>query len=218
MPSYDSTRTYVVQQTAGNVLVRGNIPLRGDGTFAYDELNDALGAILPAFDLTAYTLIDISLIDNVGELLWLQDEFTAFGAGPVPTAWPPFSQGVDIYKRYGTSVRGHPGFLMWNPFEGCADESNCSSVEPSLFDFPGIVDNLNTLMTTRSKTVIYYHCMNGHDRAGSLTACYMMKYMGRTRQEAMYDPPSEGAMAMGHDWHPGYGPLIEWYAGTIGKV
>lgn len=224
---YNPERTYVVQQNPqtgnGNILVRGNIPLNGSGGFAYDELNGRLQQLVqldpdPAlFNLENYELIVVPLIDNQGERPELQDEFTAFGAGSPPTAWPPFANNVNIFRHYGTTVCGQSGNLMWMPVQGCTDPANCALVEPSDYDFSGIVDQLNTLMTTLDNTVIYYHCMNGHDRTGSLTACFMMKYMGRTRDQAMNDKPPEGADAMGHPWHPPYAQLIEWYASTIGK-
>lgn len=217
--TYTPKRTFVVQQSNGNILVRGNLPLNDDGSFAYSDLNKRLQKLIGnGFDLTKYSLIDISLIDNQGEKPDLLAEFTAFGvADLIPSDWPPVVKGVDIFKQYGSSVCGHPGHLMWMPIQGCSDEANCKLVEPSQYNFSGIVDQLNTLLTTGNGKVIYYHCMNGHDRAGSLTACYMMKHMGRTRDQAMNDAPPEGAMAMNHDWKETYKPLIEWYAGSIGK-
>ena len=217
--TYSQKRTFVIQESGGNILVRGNLPLKDDGSFAYLDLNNRLQKLISRnFDLKKYTLIDISLIDNQGEQPDLLDEFTAFGvANLIPTVWPPVVKGVDIFKEYGSSVCGNPGHLMWMPIQGCSDETNCNLVENTQYNFSGIVDQLNTQMTTGTGKVIYYHCMNGHDRAGSLTACYMMKYMGRTRQQAMYSNPPEGAMAMGHDWKETYKPLIEWYAGSINK-
>jgi hypothetical protein len=217
--TYAPKRTFVVQQVGSNVLVRGNLPLTPDGSFAYDKLNKTLKkAIGGDFDLLNNTIIDVSLIDNQGELPELTAEFTAFGvAGSIPTVWPPVAHGVNIFTQYGSTVEGHPGKLIWMPIQGCVDTNNCSAIEPTLYNFGGIVDQLNTLVNTGTNTVIYYHCMNGHDRAGSLTACYMMKHMGRTRDQAMNDAPPEGALAMSHDWKETYKPLIEWYAGTIGK-
>lgn len=214
---YDPDRTYVVQQLNGNILVRGNLPIDESGAFAFDALSARLGELIDGFSMSNYRLIDVSLIDNQGELPELTDEFEAYDAGAVPTEWPPYAQGVDIFKQYGASVNGNPGSLMWMPVQGCLDQDNCSAVEPSLYNLAGVVDQLNTLMQSEVPTVIYYHCMNGHDRAGSLTACYMMKYMDRTRAQAMDLPPPEGAKAMKHPWHETYGPLIEWYASTIGK-
>lgn len=215
---YNPKRTFVVDQLNGNVLLRGNLPFDDDGNFAYKEINQCLGKLIGYdFDLTKHTLIDITLIDNQGELPELSAEFKAFGGGPVPTQWPPFINGVNIFKQHGSAICGHPGSLMWMPIQGCVDADNCQLIEPSQYNFSGIVDQLNTMLLSVKNTVIYYHCMNGHDRAGSLTACYQMRHMGRTRTQAMTCPPPEGAMAMKHDWKETYKPLIEWYAGTIGK-
>lgn len=216
---YNPKRTFVVDQINGNVLLRGNLPFDDDGNFAYKELNQRLGDLLGyAFDLTKCTLISVSLLDNQGELPELSAEFSAFGAGAVPPQWPPFIQGVNIFNQYGSSVFGHPGSLMWMPVQGCANANNCSLIEPVQYNFAGIVDQLNKLLLgVYTNRVIYYHCMNGHDRAGSLTACYQMRHMGRTRTQAMTEAPPAGAMAMKHDWKETYKPLIEWYAGTIGK-
>lgn len=225
--TYDSASTYLVQRTPqtgnGNILVRGNLPLNDDGSFAYAALNSRLKQLVTQdtdsapFCLTNYTLIDVSLLDNQGELPELQAEFTAFGAGNAPTVWPPHASELDIFARYGSTVSGKTGTLMWMPVQGCIDASDCQNVQRDLYNFAAIVDEINTLMTTGSNRVIYYHCINGYNRVGSLTACYMMKYMGRTRIEAMECPPPEGAIAIEHCWQPPYKALIEWYAATIGK-
>jgi hypothetical protein len=211
---YNPKRTFVVNKVGSNYLVRGNLPLDDDGNFAYDDLAKRLKADKIA--LSKMTLIDVSLIDNQGEAPELTAEFKAFDE-TMPTVWPPVDKGFDIFQQFGSTVCGHPGKLMWMPIQGCADNDNCQLIEPPQYNFGGIVDQLHNLVTTGSNTVIYFHCMNGHDRAGSLTACYMMKHMDRTRDQAMNAAPPEGAMAMKHDWKVTYKPLIEWYAGTIGK-
>jgi hypothetical protein len=211
---YNPKRTFVVNKVGSNFLVRGNLPLDDDGNFAYDDLAKRLKA--DKITLSKMTLIDVSLIDNQGEAPELSAEFKAFDE-TMPSVWPPVDKGFDIFKQFGSSVCGHPGKLMWMPIQGCADQNNCTVVENPQYNFAGIVDHLQMLIEAGSNTVIYFHCMNGHDRAGSLTACYMMKHMGRSRDQAMNQPPPGGAMAMKHDWKETYKPLIEWYAGTIGK-
>lgn len=212
---YNPKRTFIVNQVGSNYLVRGNLPLDDDGNFTYDALAKALKA-QGKITLSKMTLIDVSLIDNQGEAPELSAEFKAFDEN-MPTEWPPVYHGFDIFQQFGSLIQGHPGKLMWMPIQGCADNANCQLVEPAQYNFAGIVDELQKLVTTGTNTVIYYHCMNGHDRAGSLTACYQMKHMGRTRDQAMNQPPPDGAMAMKHDWKATYKPLIEWFAGTIGK-
>ena len=161
---YDDTRTFLVDQVKGNFLIRGNMPLCEDGTIAYNEINAKLKTLLPeGFDLSFCNFIDVSLIDNQGELPSLECEFTSYGAGTPPTAWPPYPDGILL--EFDTA----------NPY------------------------------------VIYIHCMNGHDRAGSLTACYQMQYLGVSMADAM----AEGVKIMGHDWHTPYKHLIEWYNSTL---
>lgn len=214
---YNPERTFLVDRIGPNCLFRGNIPLNADGSFAYDAMAARFAELVPGLDLTRYTFFDFSLIDNQGELPELADEFEAFGAGAPPSVWPPFAKGVDIFARRGSSVCGHPGSLFWTPVQGCTDAANCQLVENPLYAFARIVDAIAYFGRAPSPTVTYWQCMNGHDRAGALTACYQMKYMGRTRAQAMDDPPPEGAKAMKHAWHATYGPLIEWYASMIGR-
>ncbi|MBI1814659.1 MAG: dual specificity protein phosphatase family protein [Deltaproteobacteria bacterium] len=225
--TYDPARTYVVQQNPrtgnGNVLVRGNLLLNTDGSFAYAALDSRLRELVirdadaAPFRLADYTLVVVSLLDNQREMPELQAEFTAFGAGNAPTVWPPHARKLNIFALYGLRVSGEAGALMWMPVQGCVDAADCRQVQRDLFNFSAIVDEINSLMATGHHRVVYYHCINGFNRAGSLTACYLMKHMGRTRIEAMEEPPPAGALVVEHYWKLPYKTLAEWYAETIGK-
>lgn len=218
--TYDPNQTYIVDtDTVGNnFLVRGNLPILADGTFAYNELNAKLQSLIgDTFNLSAFTVMDISLIDNQGELPSLECEFDSFQAGAVPTCWTPYENGI-LFNGYGSGSvvgdggsTGGMGSLMWTPVQGCEPDDQCPLIEPSQYDFNGVVTNLKTLMDSCDNTVIYIHCMNGHDRAGSLTCGYQMKYLGISMEEAM----AEGVVIMGHGWHHPYKNLIEWYASTL---
>jgi len=219
---YDPTRTFLVTASGENFLIRGNEPLNDDGSFAYDALNTTLQGILPAgFDLNNYKLITISLIDNnpASEGGDLAMEFNGYGFSqdqfdkmfPYPSTWPPYYQNVDVTAQHGTEVCGHKGSMVWYPVQGCTDEANCELVEPSQFNFIGLVEFLNTLLVTEFNTVVYYHCEHGHDRTSALTAGYMLKYMGRTLDEVLNDGPPEGAKAFKHAWEADYKPLVEYY-------
>ena len=214
--TYDPNQTYLVDHVGGNWLIRGNMPLNDDGTFAYTALNEKLKTLLPeGFDLSMMTVIDVSLIDNQGELPSLECEFTSFGAGTPPTAWQPYPAGI-LFNGYGDgSVQGDGvsgmGSLLWMPIQGC-DEGQCEVQETTLYDFDGVVSYIRGILTSNvSNQLMYIHCMNGHDRAGSLTCGYQMKYLGISMADAM----AEGEKIMGHSWHHPYKHLIEWYAGTL---
>lgn len=224
---YMPKRTFLVTaHTLNNAyLVRGNEPLNEDGSFAYEAINAKLKDLVPGFDLTKLKLIVISLIDNnpTGERGDLEKEFNAYGIAssefdtlfPWPGSWPPVYQNIDVTKQYGTQVNGHPGSIIWYPVQGCSDQNNCALVEPSQFNFSGLVDYLNALITTEKDVVIYYHCEHGHDRTSALTAAYMLKYMGRTLDEVLNDKPPVGAKAFKHDWEVNYEELVKYYYNTL---
>jgi hypothetical protein len=74
-------------------------------------------------------------------------------------------------------------------------------------------------MNAKFKTLIYYHCINGHDRTSALTACYMMKYMGPvyTFNYVTTTPAPQGAVLQnnhGVKWNPPYLNLVQYYYNT----
>lgn len=227
--TYSPKRTYLVTAHTSNntYLVRGNEPLNDDGTFAYEAINSKLKTLIPGFDLTKLKLITISIIDNNpdSERPDLESEFNAYGITseefdkkfPFPDSWPPVYRGIDVEKQYGTQVNGYPGSIIWYPVQGCSDMNNCQIVEPTQFNFSGLVDYLNTLMTTEKDVVIYYHCEHGHDRTSALTGAYMLKYMGRTIDEVLTDRPPMGAKAFKHPWEANYEELVKYYNSTLKK-
>ncbi len=222
---YMPKRTYVVDSGSTTFLIRGNEPLKEDGTFAYDAINKKLQGLIENFTLEEYKLITISLIDNnpANERLDLSKEFLAYGISndefnkgfPFPDSWPPVYRGVDVYKQYGIKVNGNLGSIVWWPVQGCSDMQNCALVEPSQYNFSGLVDYMNTLVLSDEKLVIYYHCEHGHDRTSALTAAYMLKYMNRGLNEVLTQRPPMGAKAFKHDWEDYYEQLVKYYNSTL---
>lgn len=227
LATYSPKRTYLVTgNTLNNTyLVRGNEPLNDDNTFAYDAINKKLKTLINGFDLTKFKLITISIIDNnpASERQDLESEFNAYGITseefdkkfPYPDSWPPVYRGIDVKVQYGTEVSGHKGSIIWYPVQGCSDMNNCELVEPSQFNFSGLVDYINSIMTTENNVVIYYHCEHGHDRTSALTAAYMLKYMGRTLDEVLNNRPPLGAKAFSHAWEAYYEQLVKYYYSTL---
>lgn len=224
---YAPKRTYLVTANTENntYLVRGNEPLNDDGTFAYEAINEKLKTLISGFDLTKLKLITISIIDNNpdSERHDLQSEFNAYGVTseefdkkfPYPDSWPPVYRGIAVKIQYGTEVNGHPGSIIWYPVQGCSDMNNCEIVEPYQFNFSGLVDYINSMMTTEKDIVIYYHCEHGHDRTSALTAAYMLKYIGRTLDEVLDNRPPLGAKAFSHAWEVYYEQLVKYYYSTL---
>jgi len=225
--TYSPKRTYLVTANTenNNYLVRGNEPLNEDGTFTYDSINEKLQTLITDFDLTKNKLITISIIDNNpnSERGDLNDEFLAYGMSqeefdktfPFQTTWPPFWNGVNVRKQYGNSVNGYSGSVIWYPVQGCTDMSNCSLVEPTQFNFSGLIDYIHLMMKTEENTVIYYHCEHGHDRTGAVTGAYMLKYMGISLENVLTQRPPLGAKAFSHPWASTYEALIKYYNSTL---
>jgi hypothetical protein len=231
LASYMPKRTFLVKNIGTNYLVRGNEPLNDDCTFAYDAINTKLKTLISGFDLTKYKLITISLIDNLpaSERPDLESEFVAYGmtrnefdstfpysTNPMSaTTWPPYYRKVDVEKQYGTEVCNNKGSIIWYPVQGCSDMNNCALVEPSQYNFSGLVDYIHQMMTEEKETVIYYHCEHGHDRTSALTGGYMLKYMGKTLNDVLTQKPPMGAKAFKHAWEPYYEELVKYYSSTL---
>lgn len=240
--SYAPKRTFLVNSaTTGNgtnYLMRGNIPLKKDGaTFAYDEMNTRFKELISdgSFDLANYNLIDISVITNYpttepGEGFYLMAEFLAYGISNADynkwfpqSVWPPFmtKQCPQFAVPQGSTINGNSGSIIWYPVQGCDPAGTCSTIEPQQYNPVGLVDMLNTLLNTANAngkpTLIYYHCINGHDRTSALTACYMMRWMGSTYtfDYVTTTPAPKGAMLEnnhGVQWNPPYINLVKYYS------
>ena len=237
---YKPSRTYIVDQNTANDchLLRGNLPLEDNGAFAWTQLNGRLQELLgQSFDLANYTFIDVTLIDNSDEESSFDAELAVFGidrsveANTWYNLWPPYFQynqspnqgkGYNIETIHGTKVNGnatHKGGLVWWPVQPCdGTDSDCKNIAVNQYGFPSLIEYLHTLLTTKEKTIIYFHCMHGHDRTSAVAASYLMQYKGSTLDQAKNDPPPTGAFINGFEWEGQYPDLVTWYYNAYVKT
>ena len=220
--TYNEHRTFLVDQTATSLLLRGNMPLTHGGDFSYSQMESKIDNLVPGWNLQTANLLIVSLLDNRSpERSDLQLEFQSFGISPTDfdtllpeSVWPPHTNGVDLQTRYGTTVEGHNGSLLWYPVKGCTGADGCSVTEDSLYAFSALVDLLHTLLSEEN-TAVYFHCTTGNDRTGALAACYLMKYKGLTLAQVKEGLVPGGAMLIAKPWELGCDHLIDWYASTL---
>jgi hypothetical protein len=173
-------RVRKVDQVGKNVLIRGCMPLAGDPWhFAYGEISASA-----RFDLSFYDLVDISLIDCVGERYMLQPEMNAFGLeAPGERYWPPYAQsGYDPRVGNQTALRTVDGIVpatfYWWPIEGLPEGGDVATFLGSPgWDLSGLVSLVWSLVSapaSRPKAV-YVHCTLGADRTGALHTSYLVR-------------------------------------------
>lgn len=173
-------RVKAVDEVAGNVLIRGPMPLAGESWhYAYDEIAKASGVDLESMDFSV-----ISLVDCTGERQVLEAEFQAFGHdAPLPSYWPPFERPdykpwqpfSGVLETDGPVIQAN---LFWWPIEGLPD-----GVDPSQFlsapgwDLSGLVELVYGLMVQRRARplALYVHCTLGADRTGAVHSCYLVR-------------------------------------------
>lgn len=189
--TFDPKRAAIVDEREGHLLIRCNMPIREDGSFAYREIQAAVDR-----DFSQYkTFIDISVIDCVGERLSFSLETSAFGIDAdksfPESIWPPYLHGYNPKKLQGMGYLSYEearrsGGLYWWPFEGVPPNA-----DPKVYltapgwDFAGLVDFLIKLHERKDSTnVIIFHCMLGADRTGALHRGYLMRAKGMTLAQA----------------------------------
>lgn len=207
-----------IATVGSNVLIRGNMPLLGgDKHFAYDEIEAASGVAL-----SAMRLIEMPIIDNVGERVQFEPLFRAFGVDPsiYPSSyWPPYLQkGYEPNKFLGTEVttegRMHPGSIVWRPFEGLPENTDPKTFLGSpIWDYSGFVDTVIHFLDVMVDTAVYVHCQLGADRTGAFHIGYLMKTMGLTLVEA--SSIANGSTSAGPP-NADYQRLVAAYASTLG--
>jgi hypothetical protein len=179
-----------IDSVGSNVLIRGNMPLIApDMHYALNEIAEASKVT----DLLSRKLVEVPIIDNVGERAQWAPIFTAFGVDPnlfPESFWPPYLQpGWNPNELLGTTIttEGHvfPGRILWRPFEGLpADVDAKVYLDWPGWDFSGFIDHVIELLATRTNSAIYVHCQLGADRTGAFHIGYLMKTRGMGLKEA----------------------------------
>jgi len=187
-------RVKKVDKVGENVLIRGCMPLAGDPWhFAYDEISAAAGVPLGAYDL-----VDISLVDCVGERTMLKFEMNSFGLEAAPaTYWPPYEQkGWDPRVANQCALRTEDGIVPasfhWWPIEGLPEGGDAATFLGSPgWDLSGLVELVWRLVQSPANRprAVYVHCTLGADRTGALHTAYLVR-RGRTLDEAIREADS----------------------------
>lgn len=166
----------------GENLWRGNLPLRADHAFAFDELRRVLG-LNPGRHF-----VDVSVIDNVDGSerdVW-KPEMEAFGVD-VDATWPRNRPDIppqfnQVSPPWGPgSLHGDADRVMWWQIEG-GDNPTVLGPAKRSYDFIGYVDRLAEL--NQIGCPVYVHCMNGTDRTGASVAAFAMRVMDYTLDQA----------------------------------
>jgi hypothetical protein len=172
----------------------GNCMNQADWHFAYDELNTmmqnkkttapayfsdskkaALISDMQDFNLDDYRIIDISLLDH-GDINSLEFGVLLREFGGV--------QSTCSAPLAGGTLHGQTGNLISSAFAFCPSiDQHCKDTIDSdvgeTCSFSGRIDQLITLMNEKDpsgkKRLIYYHCVLGSDRTGSITIGYLQK-------------------------------------------
>lgn len=203
-----------------NVLIRGNMPLLGDDLhYAYDEIAAAAGV-----DLASAKLVEMPIIDNVGERPEFEPLLRAFGVDPniyPPTYWPPWTQeGYEPNRMLGNEVRtegrGHIGSIVWRPFEGLPANTDPKEYLYSPgWDFSGFINHVIEILrvTLYIPIVVYVHCQLGADRTGAFHIGYLLKTRGLSLEQAS---ATANASTSAGPPNADYQRLVAAYASTLG--
>jgi len=190
----------IIRNGPGNGSATAPCLNQSEWRFAYDELNgfirngsspayfndserDHLAVALRTFDLADYQLIDVSLLygSQQREKTFLDEEKRAF-SGNFSTCSEPLKAGM---------IHGQNGYLIWSPVATettCVDSAceNAFLYNNTIYNSTGqscslinLIGQLDTLMKEKDpsgkKRLIYYHCLIGRDRTGSVTISYLLQ-------------------------------------------
>jgi hypothetical protein len=185
------SRCAKIDTVGTNVLIRGNMPLIApDMHFAFDEIAAASGVE----DLASRELVEVPIIDNVGEREQWAAIMRAFAVDPerFPSSfWPPYLQptwdpDALLGETLTTEGKTLPGSVLWRPFEGLPPGE-----DPKLYlgrpgwDFVGFIDHVILMLHTLDHAAIYVHCQLGADRTGAFHIGYLMKAQGFDFEDAL---------------------------------
>lgn len=194
------------------------MPLLGsDLHYALKEIQEASGV-----DLSRLRVIDVPIIDNVGERTQFSAIMRAFGVDPgqFPTSfWPWWEQkGYVPNTLHGTTLKTEnviqAGSVLWRPFEGLPED-----VDPATFlgapgwDYIGFILTVRKLLETLQNVALYVHCQLGADRTGAFHIGYLMHTMGLSLAEA--SSMANGSTSAGAP-NADYQRLVAAYAATLG--
>jgi len=166
-----------------------------DWRFAYDELNTmiedenifapvyftnskkaALASGLNDFSLDDYHLIVISLLDH-GDInpTYFSVEQRDFG-GNYSSCSAPLTDAT-IHGQAGNLIWSTVGFCNGGNDDGCQQILNTDT--GTTCSYANLIDQLTTLMAENDpsgkKRLVYFHCVLGTDRTGSVTIGYLQK-------------------------------------------
>ncbi len=217
---FDPARLALVDaHVNGNLLIRGNLPMitnnAGDTClpileryFAYDAIDAKMKTRINGFDLDAYEILDITLIDNQSDRNQFTAEMNAFGLDAITCSneWPPYNNSCAwnpeyLFETLLTPGR-HPWGLIWWPIYACGS-TPCNEVDTQTglvsFKFETLSPYLTTLLSGapsgssgKSKRLIYFHCMQGADRTGALHAVYLMDADAGLSLDQAFEQASKG--------------------------
>lgn len=207
-PDFNPNRLAVVDEHEGNLLIRGNFPFvgsSGDGSnpchtvsgkehcLALEELEARMQTLYdPNFDISAYELIDFSLIDNQGTVEELTVEFGVLGLDlnndvQCGTNWLPYDgcewDPKKIYTEKSPREFTNPWGVVWWPIYACNNRDrpcnpNDTDIGLNKFRFKEMSGYLKELLQERppsgKKRLIYIHCVQGTDRTGALHIAYLL--------------------------------------------
>jgi hypothetical protein len=208
-----------IDTVGSNLLIRGNLPLIGkDLHYAFKEIEEA-----SCLTLTNKTLVEIPIIDNVGERSEFVPIMRAFGVDPdrfPASSWPWWTQeSYNPNELHGKNLRTEGmtllGSVLWRPFEGLPSGSDPKTfLAAPGWDYGGFIDQLVHMMKAMRNTVFYVHCQLGADRTGAAHIGYLMRSKNMSLDEALKvsnssttaGPPNEDYMR-----------LVKAYAKVIGR-
>lgn len=191
--------------------------LGGDLHYALKEIREASGV-----DLSTFRVIDVPIIDNVGERTQFAAIMKAFGVDPgqFPSSfWPWWQQkGYDPNALHGSTLKTEnviqAGSVLWRPFEGLPEGVDPSTfLGPSEWDYVGFIHTVRRMLETLKNVALYVHCQLGADRTGAFHIGYLMYTMGLSLAEA--SSMANGSTSAGPP-NADYQRLVAAYAATLG--
>ena len=196
-----------IRNGAGNPTATYGCKNQDDWSFAYDNLSQMIrheGTFSPAyftsgktaalttdladFNLSNYQLIVITLVDN-GDVdsHYLGIETRDFG-GKSSRCSEPLADGT-INGQSGNLIISTIGFCnTGDPASGTCQQLLTTDMG-DYCSYANLISRIDALMSEKDpsgkKRLIYYHCVLGNDRTGSVTIGYLMKASSMSYTDAL---------------------------------